>query len=286
MPKETITIACGQIQPIYGDTAANVAKMIALTHEHYPDLMVFPELATSGYEIPTRDEAFALSLVVNARKGKTGLATTTGIREIADLVNCARETGSHLALGLPERDGERVYNSAILIEPSGKVTTYRKIHLFDREKHLFDPGNIPLTVIETAIGRVGLMICFDWVFPEVARTLALQGAQLLIHPANLVLQYCQKAMYARSVENGVFSVTCNRIGSEANTDRTLTFTGASQILSNRGMILAQASTDSEEVISATITPSLADNKMLTALNSLFDDRRVEFYTTITTQPQV
>jgi len=267
--KEKITVACGQILPEFGATNANLDKMIALVREHHPDLMVFPELATSGYEIRSRGEALSFGIEIPSSE------------PIARLQEAASATGSHIALGLPEASGEKVYNSAVLIEPTSKVSTYRKLHLFDREKSLFDPGDIPLHVVETEIGRLGMMICFDWIFPEVARTLGLLGAQIIIHPANLVLQYCQKAMYARSVENGVFSITCNRIGSETNTDRTLTFTGYSQILSNRGAVLAQGEANREEVISADIHPGDAENKLLTPHNHIFSDRRTEFYSYIT-----
>ena len=107
--------------------------------------------------------------------------------------------------------------------------------------------------------------------------LALLGAQIICHPANLVLDYCQRAMFARAVENGVFILTCNRIGAEARTGRELSFTGCSQILSNRGGLLAKADSDSEENISAEITPVAADDKMITETNHLINDRRTEFY---------
>ncbi len=121
------------------------------------------------------------------------------------------------------------------------------------------------------------MICFDWIFPEVARILALNGAQILVHAANLVLTYCQKSMFARSTENGVFSMTCNRVGGESRTDETLTFTGSSQILGTRGAMLVQASAEEEQVIKTEITPSDADNKMMTKYNHLMNDRRTEFF---------
>ena len=121
------------------------------------------------------------------------------------------------------------------------------------------------------------MICFDWIFPEAARLLSLGGAQIICHPSNLVLSFCQRAMFARSVENGVFTMTCNRIGTESRTDRELAFTGGSQILGNRGEMLAQAGADTEETISADIKPALADEKMITLNNHLHNDRRVELY---------
>ncbi|MBM3328745.1 MAG: hypothetical protein FJY67_04610 [Calditrichaeota bacterium] len=260
-----ITLACGQFAPRFGEIGFNLEQIRRMVEATDADLFIFPELCTSGYEFQDRKEAFDLALDLD--RGK----------ELSWLSGLAGDTGTHLVLGFPERAGDKVFNAALLVEPSGKAHFYRKIHLFDREKELFDTGDMPFAVIDTAGGRIGVMICFDWIFPEAARTLALGGAQVIAHPSNLVLQYCQKAMFARSVENGVFTATCNRVGAESRAGRTLTFTGASQILSNRGATLAQASSDGEEVIHALITPSDADNKMITGRNHLVEDRREEWY---------
>ena len=263
--KENITVACAQILPEFGNTMGNIDKISRITHEAEADLIVFPELATSGYEFKDREEA--QNLAINLIDGP----------EIYKLGNIARDTETYIVLGVPEKSGSQLYNSAALIDPEGEVSIYRKLQLFDREKNLFDPGNIPLKTVDTEIGRIGLMVCFDWIFPEIARILALDGMQILCHPSNLVLQYCQHAMFARSVENSVYSITCNRIGAEERTDRELTFTGYSQILSPRGNLLAQASGDKKEIIKTEITPSAADMKMITEHNHLLKDRRTDFY---------
>jgi len=263
--KDRLAVACAQTFPEFGNTRGNLDKILRMTHEAEADLVVFPELATSGYDF--RDRAEALSLALNLVDGP----------EVYELCSVAKETNTHIVLGIPEKAGSQLYNSAALIDPEGEVTIYRKLHLFDREKTIFDQGNIPLKAVETEIGKIGLMVCFDWIFPEVARLLALDGMQILCHPANLVLQYCQRAMFARSVENGVYTLTCNRIGAEERTDRELTFTGYSQILSPRGNLLAQAGNDREEIIKAVITPTAADNKMITEHNHILTDRRTDFY---------
>ncbi|MCF7810217.1 hypothetical protein K9N50_04430 [bacterium] len=263
--KENIKAACGQFNPVFGDTKSNINKICCMTEEARSDLIVFPELASSGYEFKDRNELKSLALDFNSGA------------EIKRLKQTAKETNTYIVVGLAEKDRDKLYNSAILLMPDGKTHTYRKNHLFDREKALFDRGDKPFSVVETPIGRIGLMICFDWIFPEAARLLSLGGAQIICHPSNLVLSFCQRAMFARSVENGVFTITCNRIGTESRTDRALTFTGGSQILGNRGETLAQAGTDTEEIISAEIKPVLADEKMITMNNHILNDRRTELY---------
>lgn len=260
-----ITAACAQIEPVFGDTKGNLDLICLTVQQAQADLVVFPELATSGYEFRDSGELIDLALDIE------------GGNEIARLREISADIDSYIVLGLPERVGEEVYNSAVLIEPDGKTHVYRKLHLFDREKLLFTRGDLPITVYETRIGRIGMMICFDWIFPETARTLALAGCQIICHPSNLVLAYCQRAMFARSVENGVFTITCNRTGRESRVDRNLEFTGGSQILSNRGDVLAQASKAEAEVVKAVFNPTAADNKMIAPYNHLMLDRRVEHY---------
>ena len=121
------------------------------------------------------------------------------------------------------------------------------------------------------------MICFDWFFPEVARLLALEGAQVIAHPSNLVLPYCQRAMYCRSVENCVFTVTANRIGTESDAGRTLRFTGASQVLNPAGECLVQAPEYAEHIGLVDVDLDTADNKAITEHNDLWRDRRVDLY---------
>lgn len=260
-----MVLACAQFRPRFGDTRGNLARIASLSENARADLVVFPELAVSGYEFRGRAEAQELALDV--RRG----AEMRRLRELSgDLKSC-------LVVGFPERSRDRVFNSAALVEPSGRVTVYRKVHLFDREKERFDAGTAPWPVVDIGIGRVGLMICFDWIFPEAARSLALRGAQLIAHPSNLVLELCQRAMFARSVENRVFTATCNRVGTERRDGRTVTFTGSSQILDPRGRVVAQADARAEQVIRAEIEPAAADDKMVTPHNDVWADRRPRLY---------
>ncbi|MDP3112822.1 MAG: nitrilase-related carbon-nitrogen hydrolase, partial [Thermodesulfovibrionales bacterium] len=131
---------------------------------------------------------------------------------------------------------------------------------------------------QTPIGNIGVMICFDWFFPESARTLALRGADIIAHSSNLVLPYCPDAMVTRCLENTVFAVTANRTGSEQRGEKEkLTFIGKSQITSHKGEILYRASEDRDEISVREIDISRARNKQINSLNNLFDDRKKEFY---------
>ena len=122
-----------------------------------------------------------------------------------------------------------------------------------------------------------MMICFDWIFPEIARTLALKGADILCHSTNLVLPFCQDAMVTRCIENRVFALTANRVGTERRAGQELTFTGRSQVVTPRGEILTRADVVGEGVFIIEIDPLLARNKAITDVNDVLGDRRPELY---------
>jgi Predicted amidohydrolase len=130
----------------------------------------------------------------------------------------------------------------VIIGPNGYLGKYRKIHLFDTEKNCFEKGDLPLKVFNIGSARVGVMICFDWRFPETARTLALSGADLIAHPSNLVLPHCPQSIITRCLENRIFIVTANRVGTEKRTpNNSLNFIGQSQVVDPDGNILCRAS---------------------------------------------
>lgn len=250
----------------FGDFAANAARVRALVAQAAPaELLVLPELAFSGYDFQHREE-----VALYAEPAGAGPAA-------ALLRALAAEHGVSLVAGYAEHTAAGCYNACLCVQPDGTMHNYRKIHLFNREQDLFLPGDAPAPVIELPQARIGLMICFDWFFPETARSLALRGAQLIAHPANLVLPWCQRAMFARCVENRVFAITANRIGTEDRVGRALTFTGASQILSPTGETLASAPVDAEAVGMANIAPQDADSKAIAGRNDLFEDRRPDLY---------
>lgn len=259
-----------QFKPEFGQPAKNSEKVRSLLKDRMFDLIVLPELANSGYLFSDKSELEHCS--ENPFTGEF----TGCLKEICAEKNC------HIVSGLCERDGELFYNSSVLVYPDGRIKVYRKIHLFDSEKKWFAPGNMELEVHEISGKdyrnvKTGMMICFDWIFPETARTLALKGAQIICHPSNLVMQYCQRAMFARALENHVFTITSNRTGKESNGGDELIFTGESVILSPKGEYLFKGSAGNEEYAVTDIDPDEALNKFVRPANNLFDDRRSEFY---------
>jgi predicted amidohydrolase len=265
MASRIIHVGFYQFHPRFGEIEANLEKVLNALNGVKADFLVLPELAFTGYFFVNRDEA--ISLAEDQATSPT----------LASLTALCHRNNFHLVTGFAEKEGDRIYNSALLIGPEGLVSTYRKLHLFNTEKDCFDPGNLPLSVVEVRGVKVGMMVCFDWVFPEVARTLALQGSELLCHPSNLVLPYCQQAMTTRCLENRVFAVTANRIGTEKRPHGELTFTGQSQITAPNGSILHRAKPDEETFHIMEIDIEKARDKNLTEKNHLFKDRRPEFY---------
>ena len=265
MASHIIRVGFYQFHPRFGETGANLEKVIDALNGVEADILVLPELAFTGYFFKDRSEALSLA--------EDPVSSPT----LASLTALCRRNNFHLVTGFAEKEGSKVYNSALLIGPEGLVSTYRKLHLFNTEKDCFDPGNLPLSVVDVRGVKVGMMVCFDWVFPEVARVLALQGAELLCHPSNLVLPYCQQAMTTRCLENRVFAVTANRIGTEKRPHGELTFTGRSQVTAPDGSILHRARPDEEVLYVTDIDIEKARDKNLTEKNHLFKNRRPEFY---------
>jgi predicted amidohydrolase len=242
------------------DTAAR-----AINAHSAADLLVLPELAFSGYDFPSTEE------LASAAEPFSNGPTSTFLKEQAKANNTI------LIAGYPERENDAFYNSAMMVFPHGEIHNYRKTHLFSYETKVFQRGNEKPPIINTDWGKIGIMICFDWFFPETAQYLAMNGAQLIAHPSNLVLDYCQKAMYCRCVENAVFAITSNRVGTERLTDRELTFTGGSQILSPKGDILAKASFYRAESATARLDLFETLNKDITPFNHRWDDQRTDLF---------
>ncbi len=257
-----------QSHPEFGAVQRNLDEFAAQLElgEADCDLLVLPELAFSGYQFATMDEVLDVSERVP--DGPTTQAC----------VALARRHQMHLVVGLPEREGDRCYNSAIVVGPSGFLGCYRKTHLFFEETLFFSPGNSGFQVWDIGQARIGVMICFDWYYPEVARTLTLQGAEIVCHPSNLVLPHCPDAMVTRSLENRIFSITANRIGREARGGKPpLTFIGKSGVIAPNGTVLARAPAEEAALAVVAIDPGEARNKSINPYNDVLKNRRPRYY---------
>jgi predicted amidohydrolase len=233
----------------------NVDRALHLLETSRADLMVLPELFNTGYNFSNRRQVEKVTEPIPS--GYTS----------QKLLEVSRDRNMTIVAGIAEREGSRFYNSAIVAR-RGNASTYRKVHLFFREKTFFKPGNE-----FKVFGDLGVMICFDWFFPESARTLMLKGAKIIAHPSNLVLPFCPHAMKTRCIENRVFVVTADRIGRE----RELKYIGRSEIVDTKGRVLYCASSNREEVVIRNVDLREAANKKMTTMNDIIKDRRPEIY---------
>ncbi|MCF6354809.1 MAG: hypothetical protein L3J26_06860 [Candidatus Polarisedimenticolaceae bacterium] len=265
MPDLVRKIGFYQFAPQFGAVAKNLSKVTAALDGAEVDIIVLPELPFTGYYFQDRNEL--------GRLAEDPATSAT----LATLIALCANNSFHLVTGFAEKTGDRIFNSALLINGEGIVQTYRKLHLFNTESEYFDPGDRPLQISNIDGIQVGLMICYDWAFPEVARSLALQGADLICHPSNLVLPWCQQAMLTRCMENGLFAVTANRTGPDNRPRGTLNFTGQSQITGPKGTLIHRSSTEEEGLFITQIDLAQARDKNVTPLSHLLKDRRPEFY---------
>jgi len=256
-------LAVVQTSPAFGRVEENIQAALELMESTSADLYVLPELFNTGYNFIDNLE---LEMVAEQADGPTFRA----------LLAFAQKRFCYVAYGFAER-ADDIYNSAALIGPSGLVGLYRKVHLFDRETLFFTPGNLGFPVFDLPFGRVGIMICFDWIYPEAAPSLTMKGAQLIVHPSNLVLPYCPDAMVTRCLENRIFAATADRVGKENRDSFDLTFIGTSEIESPQGEILARLDKDKPGIVAVSVDLHQADRKKINHYNDLIADRKPEEY---------
>jgi predicted amidohydrolase len=223
-----ITVAVVQMKPALGESEDNLVKMSdfvsTIASQQRVDLIVFPELATSGYELGVR-----FTEVAQRVPGPT----------VNLLAQRANEHGVYIAFGMvtKEKVESILYNSAVLVGPDGElVDSYNKIHLRGEERMAFREG-FRIPVMETEIGTMGLMLGWDLAFPEVARALALEGAELLCVMANWEAEHIDEwrtYVRSRAYENAIYVAAANRVGE----DVTLTFGGESMTVGPRGQLYA------------------------------------------------
>lgn len=259
-------IACGQFAPEYRNTEANLHTIERLAKKASADILVLPELALTGYFFKERAEVDALGEAI------TGPLATR-------LSDIARDNELAIITGFLERDGDEFYNSALAFDHTGALAGhYRKVHLFYFEKEVFSKGDLGFPVFDLAtrsgIARTGMLVCYDWRFPEAARSLAIKGAELIAMPSNIVTTTgrLHTTLETRAFENKVALAFADRTGTETNGDETLTFRGESAIYNFNGDGLALASPSGDEIIRAEVDLAKTRNKEINRFNEIFSDR--------------
>ncbi len=260
-------IQVAQFCPRLLDKTYNIEKINNIISDSDADIIVLPELATTGYFFTSREE-------VEKYAETTEEGTYTKWQQIA------KEKDIIIVAGFAEKAGDKLFNSAAVIFPDEEYSSvYRKTHLFYKERFCFDKGDTGFEVIdyEPKDLRLGTMICYDWRFPEAARTLALKGADLIVSPSNLVTDVWHISTPSRALENKVYFAVANRVGTEKREDEELYFNGKSAIYSYNGQLMSKAEETTEEVIFAEINPLSTRNKSFNEYNDIFKDRESELY---------
>lgn len=268
-------VGVAQVDIILGDRASNLEKCLRVLRdaaEKKVEMLVFPECSLTGYVYNDFDHAFDMSETVPGE-------STDAIQKACS------ELGISCVFGLLERDNQRIFNTMVFLGGDGFIESYRKTHLLvlgvDR---YVSPGD-ELSVFPVGNAAVGILTCYDMRFPEAARVLALKGAQVIIHPANIfepVEAYADFLDRARACENRVFVIHANRVGQEGS----VWFLGRSQIIDCEGRILVEAGKGKEEMIMAEIEPIRANVKHAIKVPGeyeydLIGDRRSDLYSIIT-----
>ena len=263
-------VAVAQTQPRLGENERNLEAGLARFDEAVAagaELLVLPECAIPGYMFESLDEAMPFAEEIPG-------PTTEALEE------ACRRLGAHVVCGLLEREGDVLYNAAVLVGPDGLIGSYRKTHLpFLGVDRFTTPGD-ELPVFDTPLGRIGLEICYDLRFPEVTRTLALRGAEIVAHPTNFPMAakvQTEVITLARAAENRIYLLTANRVGKE----RWGEFCGRSQIVDPFGKRLAEADETEEKLLVADIDLEKARDKDYVIPGEyelyLFGDRRPGLY---------
>ncbi|MQB12425.1 carbon-nitrogen hydrolase family protein [Agrobacterium sp. ICMP 6402] len=249
---EDAYVAVAQVPVVLGDVAHNLAAMSGWMEEAAAKgakLLVFPECYLSGYMFETRDDASASAI---ERAGP----------ELEQVRLLCKEHAMEVVVGFLERVGSKLHNSAAVVGPHGVTGIHRKRHMpfLGADRFVDEPEGVDVSVFETAVGKVGVAICYEIRFPEVSRTLALSGADFIALPTNWPVQSVLLADYftrVRAAENFVFFLVANRADSEGDAD----FLGKSQIIDPLGNVMINAGTD-EGIVLAVADVGRARNKTI------------------------
>lgn len=266
--KEKFKIALAQISSKPGDKKGNLKRIEQAATEaekQKAQLLILPEMSLTGYVI--KDRIYELAEEIPGH-------STRLVEKIA------KETGVHIIFGMPELSKNTqatFHNTSVLVSPKGLVGKYRKMYLpthsMFEEKRYFRPG-YQVSVFNTEVGRIGLLICYDLYFPEVTRLARLEGAQLLVcisaSPA-VRRSFFEILTIARAVENTTFLAFVNLAGIEDG----LQFWGGSRVIGPNGKVLVQAKYDKEDFVTCDI--DYADIKPIEAFIPTLKDLRPELF---------
>lgn len=266
--KESFRVALAQISCKRGDKTANLKKIektATNAKKQGADLVIFPELSVTGYTM--RDQLYELA--------ETIPGPSTNI-----ITNVARKAGIHIVSGIPElseKTQATIYNTAVLTGPHGLIGKYRKMYLpthsVFEEKRYFRSG-YEAVALDTDIGKIGLIICYDIFFPEVSRLARLKGARLIVcisaSPAIRRL-FFETLTVARAIENTAFLAYVNLVGIEDG----LQFWGGSRLIGPQGKVLAKAKYDQEDVVIGQV--DYADMRSIETFVPALRDLRPELF---------
>ena len=261
-PQDNISIACINFCPVWGNKAANLEKIKTFSTEaakHGNNLVVFPELALSGYECSEADGRTQKPCSMHRSLSETIPGPTTD-----EIESLAKKFNIYIIFGMPERDKQNPhcqYISSAVISPQGLLGAYRKLHLAPlprfTESLCFSTGN-EIPVWETPYGVIGVLICYDfYFFPELARIMALKGADIIVNTSASSAgpgkpYFIVQQTGSRATENCVYTASANLVGKERN----LTYYGHSVIagpLSPRPAFIFAQGEETEEIVSATLS---------------------------------
>jgi len=258
-----LRLGVGQMDPIIGDPEGNMTKMLdilkAATDEEV-NVIVLTGRTNSGYAFKNLSELETLSERIPSGPFSHKLKRWS-------------KNGGLVSAGICEKADEGFYESAAVFAEGKHVATYRKIHLYDNDVDFFLPGQNPPPVFEYKGYKFGVTLGYDWAFPELTRTLVLQGIHVLLHMTNLLLNYTPRAMVSRSIENRIFVAVSSRVGQERGYD----FIGGSQVTDPRGHVLLSLDKTELGLAWVDIDPIVAEDKTISKRSDLIKDRRPEFY---------
>ena len=262
-------IACAQLSPVLGDLTANLEMSTAAIAEAVSagaQIVVLPELVTSGYMFADADEARTAALPAGDAAFDSWVAAAGDAVVIAGFCELA--------------DDGKLFNSAVVIDRGELVCCYRKTHLWDREKLIFTPGDRLPPVLATRHGAIAVMVCYDLEFPEVTRAVAVQGAELIVAPVNWPRALRPQGERIGEVITAMSAARTNRVAiavcDRAGEERGQQWAEGTVIINADGWVIAEVGTGTGVAVAEVDLPASHDKK-ITDYVDVLNDRRLDLY---------